>query len=187
MIRLFVGLELPDRVKDAIQALRGGLPAARWIEPADMHVTLRFIGEVAEDQADDLHQALCTVTSPPFEMTLAGIDCFHSRRRVRAVWTGAQAGAQLEGLQARAESALVRAGLKPEGRKFTPHVTVARLGKTPLAKVRPFLEMNAAFRAPAFAVDNFQLFRSYLGHGGAHYEVIADYPLEAEAGQDGLD
>ncbi len=182
MIRLFVGLELPDPVKGAIENLRGGLPDARWIEPANLHLTLRFIGEVDEAESEDLTQVLGQVSSPSFEMSFSGIDCFHSRRRVRAVWTAAQAGPELDGLRARVESVLVRAGLDPEGRKFTPHVTLARLRQTPIAKVRPYLEMNAAFRSVSFAVDSFQLFRSHLGHGGARYEVIADYDLTAKPG-----
>jgi 2'-5' RNA ligase len=187
MIRLFVGLELPDRVKGAIEALRGGLPDARWIEPANMHLTLRFIGEVAEDEAEELELVLRNISSPSFEMELAGVDCFHSRGRVRSVWTGAVAGPELDGLRGRTESALVRAGLPPEGRKFTPHVTIARLRQTPIAKVRPYLEMNTAFRCTPFALDSFQLFRSHLGHGGARYEVIADYCLAAKTGQDAVD
>jgi 2'-5' RNA ligase len=177
MARLFVGIELPGDVRAELAGLKGGLVGARWVEAENLHLTLRFIGEVAEDQAEELDAALASVASPGFEMALLGLDCFHSRRRVRAVWTGAVGGDALAKLRTRIESALVRAGCEPEHRKFTPHVTLARLKHAPLAGVRPYLESHAGFRLAPFAVESFQLFRSHLGHGGARYEVLADYPL----------
>lgn len=182
MIRLFAGLALPDGATAALENMQSGLPDARWIDSANMHLTLRFIGEVAEDEADGIYLALSSAISPGFELTLAGMDCFHSRDRVRAVWCAGQAGPELDGLRSRIESALVRTGLEPEGRKFKPHVTLARLRKTPIAKVSPFLELNGGFRTAPFQVDSFQLFQSHLSHSGARYEVIADYPLAVEPG-----
>lgn len=182
MLRLFVGIALPEEARAVLAALAGGLPGARWVAPENMHLTLRFVGEVDDDLAEDLDAALAGVPGAPFDLTLNGLGAFESRNRVRAVWVAAEAGPELPALQARVESAAVRAGFAPESRKFMPHVTVARLKNAPSGKVTPYLERNGGFRSGPFTVTDFQLFRSHLGKAGPRYEVLADYPLSSRNG-----
>jgi RNA 2',3'-cyclic 3'-phosphodiesterase len=177
MLRLFVALELPDEVKQRVAPLAGGLPDARWVARENLHITLRFIGEVDEDTAEDVGAALGTVHSQPVEIALAGVGCWESKGRVRQVWSKVKAGDELGLLQSRVESSLKRVGLDPDGRKFTPHVTVARLKGVPSRIVAPYLEYHGSFRAGPFTADHFTLFQSRMGHGGSHYEALARYEL----------
>jgi 2'-5' RNA ligase len=178
MLRLFVGLKMPADVRAALAPLAAGLPGARWVAPENLHLTLRFVGEVDEGQAEDIDGVLAAIAVPAFDMRLAGIDCFHSRGRVRMVWAGVTAGPELARLQAKIESAVVRAGFDPEGRKFKPHLTIARLKNVPIGGVRPYLELHGGFATKFFHVEEFTLFRSHLGQGGASYDALVDYPLD---------
>ena len=176
-MRIFTGIKLPDEVTEILAALSFGLLEARWIASENLHLTLRFIGDVDADLAADLDGALREIQAPRFELALANIDCFHSRGRVRAVWVGAEIEPPLKHLQEKVESAMVRAGLAPEGRKFTPHITLARLKNVPLDRVRPYLEQHTGLKISPFTVEEFTLFRSHLGRKGATYERLVDYPL----------
>jgi 2'-5' RNA ligase len=181
-MRLFVGIPLPDDIRDRLGALCAGLPKARWVRPENMHVTLRFIGEVDEGQAEDLHGLLDDIAAPAFPVSLAGIGCFERGRgnKVGAVWTGVEAGSAVGHLHEKVESAAVRAGFGPEHRKFKPHITLARLNGTPSVRVGQFIQAHEGFRAGPFMADRFTLFRSHLGREGAHYEALADYALETD-------
>ena len=176
-MRLFIGIALPGEVRRRLAGLCSGLPNARWVEPANMHITLRFIGEVPGDEADILHQFLGGIEAPAFTLTLAGLGSFGSARKVRALWVDIAADPGLVHLQEKVESAVARAGFEPQGRKFKPHVTIARLKGTPAGRVGEYLEQGGAFRAGPFTVSAFTLYRSHLGHKGAHYESLAEYPL----------
>lgn len=177
MLRLFVAIELPEDMKQRIGLLAGGLPDARWVAPQSLHITLRFIGEVDEETAQDIDAALGTVHSQPVEIALSGVGCFESKGRVRAVWSKVNGSDGLGLLQSRVDSSLKRVGLEPEGRKFTPHVTLARLKGVPSRVVAPYLEYHGSFRAGPFTATHFTLFRSHMGHGGSHYEALARYEL----------
>lgn len=176
-MRIFVGVPLPDDVRGRLAGLRVGVPGARWVEAANMHVSLRFIGEVDNGAAEDIDSALAAVRAPAFEMALAGVGCFESAGKVRVVWAGVAPSAALAHLHGKVESAVVRAGLKPEGRKFKPHVTLARLKNGRGRKIGAFVEAYNDFAAGPFAVDGFTLFRSHLHRDGAQYEALAEYPL----------
>lgn len=187
MIRLFVGLNIPEDVRRRLAALLSGLAAARWVDPASMHITLRFIGEVDEAVGEHLADALAAISAPAFEIAFAGLGTFNRGRKVTTLWAGVAAEPRLDHLHAKMESALVRAGLEPEARKFSPHVTLARFRArsgnsrkkkaSPMEKVARWLEAHGDFRTAPFAVGAFSLLRSHLGHGGAHYEEVAAYPL----------
>ena len=177
MIRLFVGLGLPEALSERLTGLRGQIPGARWVPPENHHITLRFIGEVDEETAGDVDAALSRIDAPPFEVALQGVGHFESRGLVRALWAGVAREPALDHLQARVETACQRAGLAPEGRKFHPHVTLARCRDTRTARIAGFLADHGGFRAPAFPVGSFGLYSSTLGRGGAVYIREADYPL----------
>lgn len=178
MIRLFIGIALPAGLRHSLAGLCAGLAGARWVEPENMHLTLRYVGPVDEGEAEDVDAALAAVRGEPaFGLSLSGIDAFGSGHRVRAVWAGVAPEPALVHLRDKVESACVRAGLAPEGRRFTPHVTLARLKGVPEEPVRDFIEAHGGFAAAPFAVQAFTLFESLLGRGGAHYVALRDYPL----------
>ena len=178
MIRLFVGLALPEDVTRRLALLGGGIPGARWMDEEQLHLTLRFIGEVDGAQFDDIRLALSAVQSPAFPLTLSGMGHFGDGRKLRALWAGVAPSPDLVGLQERVESVLVRAGLVPEGRKFTPHVTLARLRDAPVARVADFLGAHGLFSAGPFPVEEFQLFSSHLSAAGSVYDVEETYALD---------
>jgi 2'-5' RNA ligase len=177
-MRLFVALALPARVLEDLARLCSGLPGGRWVRPENMHVTLRFIGEVDGAGADDVHMALKRIRGPAFPLALTGLGSFQSGKRLRQLWAGVADQPALIRLRDGVEKALVRTGLEPEGRKFIPHVTLARFNKKPRNKLGPYLEANGAFSAAPFPVTAFVLMRSHLRQGGAQYEVLAEYALE---------
>jgi 2'-5' RNA ligase len=176
-MRLFVAVPLPEAVRDRLAGLGAGLPGARWVEADNMHVSLRFIGEVDEGAAEDLDAALSAIHGAAFDLSLAGVGCFESGRRVRVVWAGVNPSPALTHLHGKVESAVVRSGFGPERRKFKPHVTLARLKNTPVGKVGGFLEAGHGFAAGPVPVTRFTLYRSHLTRDGAHYEALAEYPL----------
>ena len=176
MIRLFAGLTIPDTHRQKLASIQNGVKDARWIVPENLHVTLRFIGEVDEDVAAELAAALNDVAAEPFEITLKGVGTFGSPPH--SLWVGVEdAPAEaLKHLQANVESTLVRAGLDPEGRKFTPHVTLVRFRRSVNpGRVAQHLSTHAGFVLPPFEVQGFTLFQSHLGHQGAHYEPLVEY------------
>ncbi len=177
MIRLFVTLEIPEGLALRLSGLRGQVPGARWVPPENMHLTLRFAGEVDEGRAGDLDAELARVGAQPFDVSLSGVGHFASRDRVRALWAGVEHSDALERLQAKIEGACVRAGLAPEGRRFHPHVTLARCRDTRTGRIEGFIAEHAAFAAPPFAVERFVLFSSQLGRSGPLYTAEAEYPL----------
>ena len=179
-MRLFVALSLPEDVRDELARLAHGLPGARWVAAENLHLTLRFIGEVDADVAHDIDAALAAIRSPAFSLALAGIDRFGDRRNVRQLWVGADPQPALGRLQAKVEAAVVRAGLKPEGRKFKPHVTLARFKGRPGPKLGEYLSHNALFRLPPFEVSRFILYSSFLSSGGSIYTEEAAYDLTRE-------
>ncbi len=182
MIRLFVAIELPASVRTVLGFLHAGVPGARWTPVENMHLTLRFIGEVEEPRIEDIDRALLAVRSPRFSLELAGVGHFETSGQPRALWAGVPKIAPLIRLRDRVESALVRAGFAPEGRKFLPHVTLARLRDAPAPKVSAFLGRFGLFRGPPFAVERFALFSSHRGRGGAVYRLESDYELAEDQG-----
>jgi 2'-5' RNA ligase len=177
MIRLFVGLEIPAELRRRMAMLARGVDDARWVAEENLHISLRFIGEVPEDRAEDLAAALDTVRAPTFTITLSGAGHFESGRRVRVLWLGIERNEALKALYDKVESALVRAGLEPEGRKFKPHVTLARLKDARPASVKGWLAANTMFKAVPFTVDRFVLFSSRLGREGPTYTPEVVFPL----------
>jgi 2'-5' RNA ligase len=177
VIRLFVALALPDDVRARLDGLCGGVPGASWVPSDDFHLTLRFIGDVSEGDAEDAHDALLGVRGNVFDLTLAGVGHFSTGPEVRVLWAGVERNDTLAQLQRGIESALVRMGFKREERRWSPHVTLARLAGTPLGRVQDFLAHHALFRAGPFRVDRFELFSSHRRPEGAIYRAEADYPL----------
>jgi len=177
MIRLFVALDFPADVRQRLAGLGGGVPGARWTEADNLHLTLRFIGEVPGDQAAEIDEALAEVTAPAFDLVLDGVGVFGNGRHARVLWAGVERSEALSHLQSKVESALVRCGLPAEERKFSPHITLARLKDAPKDRIGRFIEERGLFRAGPMRMDHFTLYRSHLGKGAAVYEALREYPL----------
>jgi 2'-5' RNA ligase len=178
MPRLFTGLEIPKAVGESLALLRGGLPGARWIDPENYHVTLRFIGDVDDDIGQEIAWLLGKVRRKDFELRLDGLQSFGGRKP-RAVIAAVAPSQSVMELQAEHERLLRRVGLDPEARKYTPHVTLARLRDTSSFEVAEYLSARAAFRSLPFSVSRFVLFSSRASVGGGPYVVEAVYPLAA--------
>jgi 2'-5' RNA ligase len=158
--------------------LRGGLPGARWIDPENYHMTLRFIGDVDDAMAHDIASLLGQIRRSGFEVRLNGLVSFGGRKP-RAVVASAMPSQSVMDLQAEHERLMQRVGLEPEGRKFTPHVTLARLRDSSSWEVADYLSGRAGFRSPPFSVSRFVLFSSRASVGGGPYVVEEAYPLAA--------
>jgi len=180
MIRLFTALEIPPHVADRLELLQSGFKGARWIDRDAFHITLRFIGEVPEDMAGDIDRALSSLRTEPFSVTLDGIGEFGGKKP-HAIWARVAENPQLMQLQARQENALRRIGLQPDRRKYTPHVTLARMRRgVEQADVMRYIERNNLFCAGPFEVRQFVLMSSRLSQGGGPYIVEREYMLGAE-------
>lgn len=177
MIRLFVALTLPERLRPWVQGLQAGVPSAKWATPDNLHLTLRFIGNVDGRLFADIMDALAAIRSPAFELQLAGLGKFGERGRPESLWIGVGRSEPLDRLQTKVEAVLQRLGLEPEHRKFVPHLTVGRLKGAPSGRVADWLAAHAGFALPPFRVDHFTLYSSYLAREGAIHRAEAEYPL----------
>jgi 2'-5' RNA ligase len=177
MPRLFVGLTLPDMVRFRLDIVRGPIPGARWIEPENMHVTLRFVGDIDNRQADELVSFLDGISLPPFEVKVRDVGVFGGRDP-RIIWAGVDGGEPLAQLHRAIERATRMSGLPPETREFRPHVTLARLNKgTNPEVIARFLGSRARLELEAFQVTEFALFSSRPHVGGGPYVVENVFPL----------
>jgi 2'-5' RNA ligase len=176
MIRLFVALPLPEDVADSLLALEQGVPGARWSTRAQLHLTLRFIGEVDGRDASAIDETLAAISAPPFTLQLKGVGAFGGKTP-RALWAGIAASDALVHLQRKIESAIQRLGFPAEERKYTPHVTLARLRGTPAGRVMDYLSDHALYASGSFEVKQFALFSSRLNSNGSIYVIEREYPL----------
>ena len=178
MMRLFIAIDLPKKVKDELAIISFGLPQARWVPPEQIHLTLRFIGEVDGALFQDLKSCLESVNGSSFPLTLNGLGCFPPRRDPQVLWVGIEKSVELLKLRKKVDSCLYKLGIAPEQRKFSPHITLARTRKTPLSRVTHFLSNHALFRLPEFTVSNFHLYSSILTPKGALHRHEAEYLLD---------
>jgi RNA 2',3'-cyclic 3'-phosphodiesterase len=176
MLRLFVGIEFPPELRLRLSLLETPLPGFRWIDPGNLHLTLRFIGEITADVAADVDEAMAELRARRFTLQLAGTGVFGGNKP-HTLWIGVERGPDLVALHNKIERALVRVGLAPEPRRFAPHVTLARLREPALDKLGEFLAAHALFRAGPLPIDHFSLIASFPTKAGSVYEDQADYPL----------
>jgi 2'-5' RNA ligase len=177
MLRLFVGIGFPPELKLQLSLLCSGISGARWVDPGNFHLTLRFIGEISESVAADIDDAMARIRAHRFSLELAGTGVFGGADKPRSLWVGVERSPDLVALHDKIERALIRVGLAPELRKFSPHITLARLHKPPLDKLSAFLAAHAQFRAVPYRVEGFSLIASFQTKAGSIYEDQADYPL----------
>lgn len=179
MPRLFTGLEIPTEAAFVLGLKRGGLPGARWIDPENYHITLRFIGDVDHATAHEIAGALDRfVDGPPFALSVQHFGVFGGNKP-RSLYAGVGASAPLSQLHASQERLLQRLGLKPESRKFTPHITLARLRDSLAEDVARYLSAQGSLQPITLPVSRFVLFSSRDSVGGGPYVVEQAYPLAA--------
>lgn len=178
MPRLFVAIDLPVMVREQLSTLCCGLPGARWVKAEQLHLTLRFIGDVDGSVFKQIREALSEVNCEPFSLQLKDIGFFPPRGKPRVLWVGIGKNEQLVRLRNRIESTLVRMGLPPEGRKFSPHITLARLKDTPGSRIGAYLAHNSLFATESFPVHEFYLYSSVLNAKGAKHYIEEAYPLK---------
>ena len=176
MPRLFTGLELPDAVVGQLALMRGGVIGARWLEPADYHITLRFIGDIDARAARDIDDTLSDIRRPKAPIRFEGLSWFGGDKP-RAIVAKVKPEPALMDLQAEQERRLRRIGVEPETRKYTPHVTLARLRGAGPAAIASYLAMRGPLVADAFTAERFVLYSAREGSGGGPYVVEAGYPL----------
>ena len=176
MPRLFTGIELPDAIKEQLAALDQPLPAAKWVDADDLHITLRFFGDVSARMADELAALLAEIEVDAFELTLQGLGTFGGHDP-RVIWAGVADSPGLETLARANERAARAAGLAAEPRAFKAHVTLARLRGTPPDLVARALGRIGAFRSARFPISRFVMYSSKPKVGGAPYLVDAAFPL----------
>jgi len=178
MPRLFTALEIPRDASLSLSLLRGGLPGARWIDVENYHLTLRFIGDVEGHVADEIAGALDRVRRPGFDLALSGVGAFGGRKP-HIVYAAAAPSPELQALQAEIERICQRLGLAADARKFTPHVTLARLKNANPVDVAHYLSARGNFLAAPFRVGRFVLMSSRDSVGGGPYVVEEAWPLAA--------
>ncbi|MEM9168275.1 MAG: RNA 2',3'-cyclic phosphodiesterase [Pseudomonadota bacterium] len=178
MHRLFVALDLPEVVADALSVLQSGVDGARWRTPEQFHLTLAFIGDVDRHGHDDVGAALDGLSAPGFSLTLSGAGYFGDHRP-RALWAGLDAEPALKHLHDKIVAALRRFDVAVDARKFTPHVTLAYLAGVSQDAAERYCAGHGLFRCGPFPVRAFNLYESYLGGEASHYEILESYPLTA--------
>lgn len=176
MHRLFVAIRPPRAIRERLLAMMGGVPLARWQDDDQLHLTLRFIGEVDRHCAEDIAAALGTVRQPRFALGLSGVGRFDRQGRIEALWVGVAPHAPLKALHRKIDQTIVRTGLPPEGRAYMPHITLARFPRHN-ATSAPVTLPAAALAGGDCEISEFCLYESELGGSGATYSKVARYPL----------
>jgi 2'-5' RNA ligase len=174
-LRLFAGLALPPALRARIALLQGGIPGARWVPEENYHLTLAFIGNVDEEVAERADEALASVHAENFSLKIEGAGSFSDGDKPRVLWLGVEKNDALIRLQEKIQRALIAARVPIEARKFTPHVTLARLKNPDLLKLAEFLHTHGGFSVPPFAVESFVLYQSHQTKNGSVYEELRKY------------
>jgi 2'-5' RNA ligase len=178
MYRLFVAVDLPDRIQAAVAEICHGLPEAKWVGPAQFHLTLRFIGAADEALFKAIKEELARVAAAAFSLNIEGVGCFPPHRAPHVLWVGLGSNTTLLlQLQQQVEHALVRAGIPAEQRPFSPHITIARFREDCKARVDAYLAAASQFKTEPFPVAEFYLYSSTLTREGAIHRREVTYPL----------
>ena len=176
MHRLFVAIRPPEPIRDLLIDAMDDSPEFRWQEDEQLHITLRFVGEVDRPVADDLADALGRVHAAPFTIRVKGVGRFEQRNS-GALWAGVEPKEALAALSAKVERVCQQVGLEAERRTFHPHITLARWKGRRTREVADFLERRRDLVSEPFEVSAFTLFESRLSRHGARYDEAASYPL----------
>jgi len=178
--RLFVALRPPHAIRAALIAAMHGISGARWQDDDQLHLTLRFIGEVDHHRAEDIAAALGALHAAAVTARIAGVSLFERQGRAHMMWAGVEPHEPITALQRKVDQLLARVGIAPETRAFVPHITLARLNRAS-GPVAPFLALHSDLASSDFIFGHVTLYESEMGHGGSRYHPVARYPLEPDA------
>lgn len=177
-MRLFVALAIPEPVAQSLLLLQGGIPGARWQTREQLHLTLRFIGEVDGSDMRAIEDALAGIDAPAFDLQLHGVGQF-GNKQPHSLWAAARQNAMLDHLQRKVDSAIRRVGQPQDAHRFTPHVTLARLRHPDTEKMVDWLKYHALYTSAEFPVDAFHLWSSKLTSDGSIYRIEKSYDLRS--------
>jgi len=179
MPRLFVAVDIPPPVREELANLCHGVVGARWVDMSQIHLTLEFIGETDGTTAELLTDGLETIEAEPFPLALKGTGYFPPRGHARVLWAGATESPALLSLQRQVRAVARECGIAGDGRKFSPHITLARFRvPAPLHDIGPFIASHGLYRSDEFEVKEFHLYSSVLSRGGAVHTREQSYPLD---------
>jgi len=177
MIRTFIAVQLEDSIRTRLNELGRTIPGARPVPPEQIHLTLRFIGDIDGTLFDDVREGLTEVEAGTLTLTIRGVGHFPPRGAPRVVWAGVEPVAALHGVRSAINQVLAGLGIPAEERSYHPHITIARLKNSPISRVADFLTSNSLLQSPPFTVSSFTLFTSTLTAKGAIHRSAATYPL----------
>jgi len=179
MIRLFIAISPPNEIVKQLEQICFGLPGVRWTPPDQFHLTLRFIGDTEGSKFLDIKDSLAQIKSPPFPLTLKNTGFFPPRKSPRVLWVGADQGGKddLKLLRQKIENRLGQIGIPPEGRKYSPHMTIARIKNCPVNRITSFLEGSSFWQSQPYQVEQFHLYSSILTAKGAIHNLEASFDL----------
>jgi 2'-5' RNA ligase len=192
MLRTFIAVELPAGIQNAISQstapLRNSLPKTliRWVVPQNVHLTLKFLGDVSSTTLEHLVAALKVEAAvhEMFTMSVGGLGAFPNPRRARVIWVGLEAPPALEAIQRGVEAAAEKLGYSPEERPFSPHLTIGRVGQnvsaSDLQRIRTALEATKVGVLGTFRVEAVHIFKSDLQPGGSVYTHLYALPMKPE-------
>lgn len=183
-MRLFVAVDLPEGIRGELRSICRDVPTAKWTRPDQLHLTLRFIGEVGDAEFRRIEERLGAVEGNAFALSLAGVGRFPHRGAPRILWAGIDPVEPARELQARIERALQAAGIAAESRPFSPHLTIARLRDSRPTAADGFLARWRLFRTDPFLVSDFVLFSSTPEPTGAVHVRGRAYSLRREEPED---
>jgi len=178
MERVFFGIEPPKEVVEVLQGLCHGVPNARWLDPESYHITILFLGEQRESEIEKLVSALHWFEFSEFEVELQSVGYFPAEGRPNVLYAGVENWEELKELNQKLRSLVhSKTSIQCERRKLHPHLTLARLKKSPFNRILQWVQLRSSFSTEAFPVQEFHLYKSHLGAKGAHYEKILTVAL----------
>ncbi len=177
MKRLFVAIDFPEQVKQRLSQLCYGLKGARWVPTEQFHITLKFIGDTNERDFFEIQEALREIEVPSFELKLKGLGCFPPRKESKILWVGIEKNESLLRLRNKVERTLAQIGVEREQRKFSPHLTLARLKNTTSGQIGNFVAVNGLFQTESIRISEFHLYSSVLTEKGAIHKIEETYSL----------
>ncbi len=180
MTRIFLALRLDDITRALISGMGGQVPGARPVTADQLHLTLRFVGDVDGATFQDIREQLRELSAPPISLSISGVGHFPPRGQPRVLWAGVESSGELIILRNKVNRILRLCDIPPEQRKFHPHITLARLKNSSPHRVARFLTQNSLLRTPPLSVRQLTLFSSILSPKGAVHTIEEEYPLQME-------
>ena len=176
---LFIAVTVPGTIAERLAALGGGIPGGRQVPAENMHITLRYLGEIDTMLADEICEALSIVSHSPFTLKVSGVGFFGKRRDPRLLYAGVRPHDELVMLHHKVEALLLQLRVPPRERKYHPHITLARLKSSPPQRIGDFVAANSLLESPPFEIRSFALHESHRRSDGSRYCMIREYALDS--------